>query len=264
VGDRLSLCLWAAIGLPLLLLLLVPIGALVSSFSGDSFLQQIRQPETVQAIWLSLKTSALSTLLVLLAGTPVAYFLARSRSRAMRLLGVLIDLPMILPPAVAGLTLLLAFGRMGFVGRWLEPLGIQIAFTTTAVVIAQTFVAAPFYIKAASVGMSAVSPEMEQSAALDGATLFQRLRYVTLPLAFRSMVTGLALCWARALGEFGATIFFAGNIPGRTQTMPLAIYIGFQSDLDQAIALSLILLWVSFLILVVVHSFLPQPNHHEG
>lgn len=242
------------LAMPLLLLLAVPLLALVQQWSNTSMAQALTQPETQQAILLTVKTSLIATALVIVLGTPVAYYLGRSRSRGARLLSVLIDLPTILPPAVAGLALLLAFGRMGFAGRWLAQLGIEVVFTQTAVVLAQVFVAAPYYIKSASVGIAAVPRELDDAAAIDGASLLQKMRYITLPVAFGSLVTGTALCLARAMGEFGATIFFAGNIPGRTQTMPLAIYIGFQSELDQAIALSLLLLFLSFGVLFCVHA----------
>jgi len=254
--ERISKGLLFAAGLPLLLFLLIPLATLLGYFSPGEISRQFDEPETSQALLLSVKTSLLSTLIVLLAGTPVAYLISRRRSRGVRLLSVLIDLPTILPPAVAGLTLLLAFGRMGFIGRWFDKLGIEIAFTATAVVLAQIFVSAPYYIKSAAIGMSSVSAEMEQSAALDGATFFQRFRYIVLPLSARSILTGAALCWARALGEFGATILFAGNNPGRTQTMPLAIYIGFERNMEQALTLSLILLALSFSILLAVHALI--------
>jgi molybdate transport system permease protein len=171
-------------------------------------------------------------------------------------LEIIIDLPTVLPPAVAGLALLMAFGRRGLLGAPLDALGIQVPFTTLAVVMAQSFVAAPLFIKTAAVGLSTVSSELEQAAALDGATGWGAFRHVILPLAWRSIIGGASLCWARALGEFGATIIFAGNLPGQTQTMPLAVYIGFEIDMNRALTLAAILLAVSFVLLLTVRAAL--------
>jgi molybdate transport system permease protein len=160
----------------------------------------------------------------------------------------------VLPPAVAGVALLLAFGRRGLAGGLLEDWGVHIAFTQAAVVMAQTFIAAPLYIKSAAVGFANVEPELEQAAGLDGASGWGVFRHVTVPLAWPGLLSGAVLTWARALGEFGATIIFAGNFPGRTQTMPLAIYLGFELDLDVALTLSVILVGFSFLALILIKS----------
>jgi molybdate transport system permease protein len=165
---------------------------------------------------------------------------------------------MVLPPSVAGIALLIAFGRRGLVGQALTDAGISIAFSTVAVVLAQTFVAAPFYIKTALGGFAAVDRDLEQAAMVDGAGPLQVFGRITLPLAWPVLLGGLVMSWARALGEFGATIIFAGNFPGRTQTMPLAIYIGFELDLAIALTLALILLGASFLVLFVVKALLRQ------
>ncbi|MCB0164190.1 MAG: ABC transporter permease subunit, partial [Anaerolineae bacterium] len=154
--------------------------------------------------------------------------------------------------------LLMAFGRRGLVGEWLEVGGLHIAFTQVAVVLAQTFIAAPFYVKAAMLGFAGVDRDLEQAAALDGAGGWQAFRFVTLPLAWTALLSGAVMTWARALGEFGATIIFAGNYPGRTQTMPLAIYIGFELDLDIALTLSVILVGCSFVVLLVVKGLLQR------
>jgi molybdate transport system permease protein len=243
-------------GGPLLVLLLLPLLALVNRTAPAAVWQTLGQESTLQAIAVSLRTSTATVLLVLVFGTPLAYLLGRRRSRIVSLLEVLIDLPTVLPPAVAGLALLVAFGRRGLLGGTLAALGIQIPFTALAVVLAQTFVAAPYFIKTAAVGLSGVSRELEQAAALDGANAWRTFRYVILPLAWHSLLGGAALCWARALGEFGATIIFAGNLAGRTQTMPLAVYLGFEIDLSQALTLSAILLGASFVILIVVRALL--------
>jgi molybdate transport system permease protein len=173
-------------------------------------------------------------------------------------LDTLVDLPMVLPPSVAGIALLLAFGRRGILGQWIDEAGLSIAFTTTAVVLAQTFVAAPFYIKTAIAGFEGVDRELEQAAAVDGASPRQVFTHITVPLCWPVLLGGLVMSWARALGEFGATIIFAGNFPGRTQTMPLAIYIGFELDLGLALTLSIILLAISYLVLFLVKQLLQQ------
>jgi molybdate transport system permease protein len=186
----------------------------------------------------------------------LAYVLARRRFRFRRILDTLVDMPIVLPPAVAGVALLIAFGRQGLIGSWLSELGIQIAFTQTAVIMAQTFVAAPFYVKAASTGFASVDTELEQAAAIDGAGSWQAFRHITVPLAWAAMLSGAVMTWARALGEFGATILFAGNYLGRTQTMPLAIYIGFELDLNVALTLAAIMVVISFLVLFLVKGIL--------
>ena len=256
--PRLSTALTFLLALPLLCFLLLPLLALVLRINLYTLLANLALPPVLQAIELSLVTSIYSTLLVLLFGTAPAYWLARRQFRGHALIDTLLDLPMVLPPAVAGLALLLAFGRRGLVGTYLTAFGIEIAFTATAVVMAQIFVAAPFYVKAAMAGFRGVDQDLEQAAALDGANQWQVFQHVTIPLAWQSLFGGAVMTWARALGEFGATIIFAGNFPGRTQTMPLAIYLGFELDLNIALTLSVILLLVSFGVLFVVKGLLRQ------
>ncbi len=248
------------IGLPIILLLLVPLLALLLRTPLPMLAKYATDVRTLAAVRLSLVTSAGCTLAVVVLGTPLAYSLVRRRTRLNRTLEVLLDLPIVLPPAVAGLALLLAFGRRGLLGAPLAGLGIQIPFTPLAVVLAQAFVGAPYFIKTAGVALSAVTVDLEQAASLDGASTANILRHVTLPLAVRGIVGGAALCWARALGEFGATILFAGNLPGRTQTMPLAVYLGFESDLALAQTLSVILLALSVLVLLVVRLMASSAN----
>jgi molybdate transport system permease protein len=209
-------------------------------------------PVVVDALRLSFLTTFATTLLSVAAGTPTAYLLARYRFRGRALLETLIDLPMVLPPAVAGLALLMAFGRRGLLGGLLSSLGISLPFTTVAVVMAQTFVAAPFFIRGARIGFSGVDRRLEQMAATLGSSRWRVFWRVTLPLASRSLLGGAIMTWARALGEFGATIMFAGNFQGRTQTMPLAIYIGLQEDVGAAVTLAGLLLIVSFALLILV------------
>jgi molybdate transport system permease protein len=248
--------LYRLLSLPLLAFLVLPLLALFLRAVPTDILATLRQPQVGQAILLSLKTTLVATLLTILLGTPLAYALARGLLPLQRLIDTLIDLPTVLPPAVAGLALLMAFGRRGLLGGWLNILGIQIAFTSLAVVLAQTFIAAPFYIKSATVGFSSVDTELEQAAGLDGANNWQILRFVIVPLSWSALLSGSVMTWARALGEFGATIIFAGNFPGRTQTMPLAIYLGFELNLDVALTLSLILVGFSFLALLILKAVL--------
>ena len=241
---------------PLAALLLIPLLALLARVSPVVAAGYLGDESTRQALTLSLTTTAMALALAVALGTPVALLLARGRFSGQRLLEVLVDLPTVLPPAVAGVALLMAFGRRGWLGPALQDVGVDIAFTTAAVVLAQLFVAAPYYVKAASVGLAAVSHELHEAAALDGATSAQTFWQVTLPLAWRGILGGATLCWARALGEFGATIIFAGNYPGRTQTMPLAVYIGFEIDLNRALTLAAILLVVSFGVLALMRWLL--------
>ncbi len=244
--------------MPLLFLLLLPLLALVLRVDAAQLLANLRSPAVGQAIGLSLITSTITTALALLLGTPLAYLLARRRFAGSAVLDTLVDLPMVLPPSVAGIALLIAFGRRGLFGQYFEDVGLRIAFTQTAVVMAQMFVAAPFYVKAASAGFADVDRELEQAAAIDGAGPLRVFSAITLPLAKTSLLGGLVMTWARALGEFGATIIFAGNFPGRTQTMPLAIYLGIELNFNVALTLALILLATSFAVLFVVKRILGQ------
>ncbi|HVB96355.1 MAG TPA: ABC transporter permease [Chloroflexota bacterium] len=244
------------LSLPLLLFLLVPLVVLVLSALPARVFADLRDPTVSQALSLSLVTTLLSTTITVIGGTPVAYLLARRRFAGRAVLDTLIDLPMVLPPAVAGIALLIAFGRRGFIGQYLDAVGIEVAFTEVAVVLAQIFVAGPLYVKSAIAGFSHVDQELERVAGLDGANSFQVFQSITLPLARTALISGAVMTWARALGEFGATIIFAGNFPGRTQTMPLAIYIGFEIRLDLAVTLAIILLAISFGVLFIVKGIL--------
>jgi molybdate transport system permease protein len=266
-GERWRREAWQLMALPLLLFIAIPILAIFTRLTPADFWSGLRQEETLKAVQLSLTTSLCTVLLTLLFGTPVAYLLYRPRSLFSRIVDTLIDLPTVLPPAVAGVALLMAFGRGGLLGGAFNALGLQIPFTTTAVVLAQTFIAAPLYIKSATLGFAAVDGELKKAAALDGANRWQVFRYILVPLAWMPMFSGSILTWARALGEFGATILFAGNFPGRTQTMPLAIYIGFEIDLKVALTLSAVLICISFGVLALVkwilRERLAQPSREE-
>jgi molybdate transport system permease protein len=235
----------------------LPLAALLLHASPADVVANLGRPEVYRAILLSLKTSLAATALTVLLGTPLALLLGRRTFPFKRVVETLVDLPMVLPPAVAGVALLIVFGRRGLLGGLLEGFGVQVTFTQVAVVMAQAFVAAPLYIRAAAVGLAGVDEELEEAALIDGASTRQVWRYVTLPLARTALVGGAVLTWARALGEFGATIIFAGNLPGQTQTMPLAIYLGFELDLSLALTLSVILMGTSFFTLVLVKYILP-------
>lgn len=237
------------LGLPLLAIFL-------KVLPQEGIWETLQRPLVVQALRLSIITSLSSLLLTLLLGTPTAYLLARYRFRGAAVLDTLINLPMVLPPTVAGVALLMAFGRRGIVGAWLDAAGVQIGFTTTAVILAQSFVSAPFYIQAARAGFHSVDQELERVAYTLGHSAFSTFVRVTVPLSWPALLGGAVMTWARALGEFGATIMFAGNLLGRTQTMPSAIYIAMESDLEVALLLSAILILVSFSMLFGVRSLL--------
>jgi len=244
--------LWRILSLPYLVFLIVPLAALILRVSPARIAANLAEPVTRQAIALSLSTTLLSTCISILLGIPVAYWLSQRKFFLKKVVDTLVDMPTVLPPAVAGVALLMAFGRRGIFGGIFEAAGIQIAFTTAAVIFSQVFVSAPYFIRAANLGFLAIDPETRQAAALDGANDWQVFSMIIVPLSAASLLTGVVMCWARALGEFGATIIFAGNFPGRTQTMPLAIYLGFELDLNIALTLSVILMLLSFAALLVV------------
>ena len=235
------------IGLPIVALLAraAQQGDLWDAVTGDLALTALR---------LSVITSVISMVVVIAGGTPFAYLLARSENWLARTVDGLVELPIVLPPVVAGVAMLMAFGRGGLIGGPLRDAGLDISFTTTAVVFAQIFVAAPFYIRSAKLGFQSVGRDYEDVAQTLGASPLRTFWRVTLPLAAPAIVTGLGLSWARALSEFGATMMFAGNLIGETQTMPLAIMTAMESSggLDSALALSAMLLAVSILALVAL------------
>jgi molybdate transport system permease protein len=207
----------------------------------------------LDALVLSLLTTAASLLITVAAGLPLAFFLARRQFRGRSILEAVIDLPIVLPPSVAGLALLLTLGREGFLGKPLSALGIELPFTTVAVILAQAFVSAPFFIRSARLGFASIDRHLEDAARVDGATEGQLFRSITLPLAGSALAAGLVMSWARSLGEFGATIMFAGNVEGRTQTLPLVVYSEFTGgNLDGSIAAAAILVLAAFGVLVAV------------
>jgi molybdate transport system permease protein len=232
----------------------LPVLALVArAVVGGSLRSVAGQPAVVDALVLSLVTTAVSLVLTVAFGLPLAVLLARRRFAGSTLLETVVDLPIVLPPSVAGLALLLLLGREGLLGKPLSVVGIEIPFTTAAVVVAQTFVSAPFFIRSARTGIAAVDRDFEDAARVDGASERRVFSAVTVPLAGTALTAGLVMTWARALGEFGATIMFAGNVQGRTQTLPLVVYSEFQGgDLDAAIAAASILVLAAFGVLVAV------------
>ena len=230
----------------------LPMVALFSQATLSGFLNSFSTELVVQALKLSLLTTLSTLCIVVLYATPVAYYNAHHSYHGKRIIETLIDLPIVLPPAVAGIALLLAFGRRGLLGQYFGILGINIAFTTVAVVMAQIFVSAPFYVRQATTSFEDVDPEYERAARTLGASSAGTFFRVTAPIALNGLVSGALMAWARALGEFGATILFAGNFQGVTQTMPLAIYSAFGSDLDAAVYLAIILVLISFTVIITV------------
>ncbi|MFD9460584.1 molybdate ABC transporter permease subunit [Streptomyces sp. NPDC060027] len=246
-GAPLPLLLPALVGLVFLLL---PLVALLVRAPWRSLPEQLTKPEVWQALQLSLFSATAATAVSLVLGVPLAWLLARTDFPGRGLVRALVTLPLVLPPVVGGVALLLALGRNGVVGQLLDAwFGITLPFTTAGVVVAEAFVAMPFLVISVEGTLRAADPRYEEAAMTLGASRFTAFRRVTLPLIAPGIAAGSVLAWARALGEFGATITFAGNFPGRTQTMPLAVYLALQSDPAAAIALSLVLLAVSIAVL---------------
>jgi molybdate transport system permease protein len=243
---------WRLSVLPLLAFFLIPIIVIFTETTPARILASLSDPQVYQGLAVSLKTTLISLSLILLLGTPVAFLIGRFKFRGKNLVETLIDLPTVLPPSVAGLALLLTFGRNGPIGSVLSHWGITMAFTQAAVVMAQIFIASPYYIRSASIGFGSIDVEYIQAAELDGAGPWDIFRYIILPMARYALLSGGVMSWARALGEFGATIMFAGNFLGRTQTMPLAIYLGFESNLEAALTLSVILVGISCCSLILI------------
>jgi molybdate transport system permease protein len=238
-------------GSVLLLFIVVPLLALIWRAATDPlFGPSLATPLVRQALWVTAVTTTLTLVVSTVMGTPLAYLLARRDFPGKRLVETAAELPLILPPVVAGVALLMAFGRRGWLGGSLALLGVELPFTMAAVVLAQTFVAGPFYVRSAKLGFRAIAPELEEAAAIDGASPWAGFWYVTLPLALPGLASGLILCLARALSEFGATLMFAGNFAGRTQTMSLAIMTALESDLSAALALSVLLVGMAGAILI--------------
>lgn len=232
----------------------LPIIALVFRVAPATLLTQLGDPEVQTSLWLSLKTSAAAAFIALLLGLPMAQLLASRSFPGKRALEILVDLPMVIPPTVAGLALLMAFGRAGLLGGSLSALGITLPFTTAGVVLAQVFMAMPFLVGAARAGLSGVDPQFLEAAAALRAGPIYTFWAVRLPLALPSVIAGLGMCWARALGEFGATITFAGNLAGTTRTVPLDVYLRLHEDLDAAATLSLLLVVMAAVLLAAMRQ----------
>jgi molybdate transport system permease protein len=248
----LALLLPALIGLAFLVLPLI--GLLVRAPWG-SLGRRLTEPAIRQALALSLQTATAATVLCLALGVPLAWCLARVEFPGRRIVRALVTVPLVLPPVVGGVALLLVLGRRGLIGSWLDrTFGVTLPFTTAGVVVAEAFVAMPFLVIAVEGALRGADARYEEAAATLGASRWTTFTHVTLPLVAPGVAAGAVLCWARALGEFGATITFAGNFPGRTQTMPLAVYLALETDLDAAIVLSLILLAVSAGILAMLRE----------
>ncbi|MFD7867719.1 molybdate ABC transporter permease subunit [Streptomyces sp. NPDC059783] len=246
-GAPLPLLVPAVIGLAFLAL---PLVALLIRAPWRSMPTLLTSTEVWEALRLSLLCATGATAVSLVLGVPLAWLLARVEFPGRGLVRALVTLPLVLPPVVGGVALLMALGRNGVVGRWLDAwFGVTLPFTTTGVVVAEAFVAMPFLVVSVEGTLRAADPRYEEAATTLGASRFTAFRRVTLPMIMPGIAAGAVLAWARALGEFGATITFAGNFPGRTQTMPLAVYLALQSDPEAAIALSLVLLAVSIAVL---------------
>ena len=235
----------------------LPIVALLArAGQQEGFLAGLTGELVLQALRLTVITSVVSMVVVVVVGTPFALLLARRRSTLLRVIDTFVELPIVLPPVVAGVAMLMAFGRNGLLGPFLGSLGVTLPFTTAAVIFAQVFVAAPFYIRAARIGFAGVDPTYEEVSQTLGVSPWATFWRLTLPVAWPSLLTGLTLAWARAVSEFGATIMFAGNLTGRTQTMPLAIITAMESSLGSALALAVLLLAMSALALAALSVLL--------
>lgn len=238
-----------------LLFLVLPFVALLVRSPWSQLGSLVVSQPVLEALWLSLRTATAATAICLVLGIPLAWLLARTRFRGQDVLRAVLTMPLVMPPVVGGVALLSLLGRRGLLGRQIDAwFGITVPFTTVAVVIAEAFVALPFLVLSVDGSLRGVDRRYEQAAAVLGASRWYVFRRVTLPLVGPSVIAGAVLCFARALGEFGATITFAGNFPGRTQTMPLAIYLAMERDPDVALALSLVLIAVSLAVLVGLRS----------
>ena len=247
-GISVTLLYVLFIGLPV-------VAILVKAAQQKGLFASLLSDTTIQALQLSLVTSIISIVIVVIIGTPFALLLARKDSLVLKFIDSLVELPIILPPIVAGVAMLMAFGRQGILGPVLNSVGITLPFTTGAVICGQIFVAAPFYIRAAKLGFQSVSTDYEDVSQTLGVSPWQTFWKLTIPLASPSILSGLALAWARAISEFGATIMFAGNLTGKTQTMPLAILTAMESDIGASLALSVILLLASIVVLIILGFF---------
>jgi molybdate transport system permease protein len=252
------------LSLPALGLIVLPIIGLFARVETGRLGSYVCCAEVADALVLSFTTSGLAAVVTALLGTPLAYWLASADFRGKRVVDTLVDLPVVLPPAVAGFALLMTFGARGLIGRYLAVAGVRIPFTTMAVVLAQTFVSAPFYIRQARVGFESVPGQLVRASLTLGASSMRTFWRVILPLSLPALAAGMIMAWARAVGEFGATLMFAGNMRGVTQTMPLAIYTMSEANLNGAVVLSVTLVTISFLAIVGTKLLLGLATRRAG
>jgi molybdate transport system permease protein len=236
-----------ALGFVAIAFLGLPLLSLLGSVNWSDFPALLSTPASLEAIRLSIVTSISATVIAIFLGVPLALILARSHMRGLSFVRVLVLIPLVLPPVVGGVALLMAFGRRGIIGSYLyDWFGVQLPFTTTGVVLAQTFVAMPFLVITVESALRSLSKDYEHAASTLGASRMRIFIRIQLPLIAPALAAGALLTWARALGEFGATLTFAGNFPGVTQTLPLAVYSTLEIDRDQAISLSVVMLLIAF------------------
>lgn len=252
--HRLQRLLFVGVGGLLLVFLAVPVASLVLGTRLADLAAGLRHPQVGPALRLSLLTTLTSLALVVSFGTPLAWVLSRQQGKLARAAEICIQLPIVMPPAVAGVALLLALGRRGALGGWLDRAGWSVSFSTTAVILAEVFVSAPFFVQAAIAAFRRLDGQLLLVARSFGAAPWRVFSRIAVPLAAPGLVAGAAMSWARSLGEFGATLMFAGNLQGETQTLPLAIYSTLESDLRGARALSVILVLVALGLLLVVRA----------
>jgi molybdate transport system permease protein len=261
--SRAGRALLSVLGGLLVAFLAAPLLALFATATFADLEAGLQHPLVWPALRLSLLTTSVSLIAVVLLGTPLAWTLARTRGRLARAIETAVQLPIVIPPAVAGVALLLAFGRRGLLAGWLYPEGWSVVFTTTAVVLAEVFVSAPFFVQAAASAFRRLDPKLVLVARTFGASPLRVFFRVAVPIAAPGLVAGAAMSWARALGEFGATLMFAGNLQGRTQTLPLAIYTALESDMRAAQALSVVLVVVAFALLCFVRLVLRRSTEPD-
>jgi molybdate transport system permease protein len=236
----------------LILFITIPLATLYLHLSPARFGALITSPDALGALRISLITTAASLAITLLLGTPLAYVLARATFPGREIVDAIVDLPIVVPPAVAGLALLFAFGKLGLAAPLLRALHVELAFTTAAVVLAQLFVGTPFYVRSARAGFASVDRTFEEASATLGMGPLRTFARIIVPLAMPALAGGAVLAWARSLGEFGATIMFAGNLPGVTQTLPLAVYLGLENgDVDLSAALAVVLVTIALAIVAL-------------
>lgn len=247
-----------------LVLLILPVALLLLRARNSDLVNTVLSPVATEALRLSLLTSSISLGIIMALGIPTAYLLARYDFKGKQILDSLLDLPLVLPPTVAGVALLFSFGRRSFIGSSLADLGVTISFTSLAVILAQVFVAAPLFIRSMKAGFSRIDEKLEAAAIALGANRWRTFWRISLPLCSASLIEGAVLAWARALGEFGATIVFAGSLMGRTQTMPLAIYAALEADLNVAIGLSAIMTVFAFALLLCFRFSLSLQAAHKA